>query len=395
MPFLKNEDHFLGIELFGSRMRGSLAAVDPHAKHIRIIDQAEVRIDIAPLDAFARFIPQLIKQVRMPPSVRVLALLDHRRATTLVGAVSLMRSDAKAELKSAEVANLVSQGVWKLANGQRAVAAAKMGIPEVRVRLADADVTHIKLNGHRVVNPIGFTAKAVELYCRETFVDRDVFAALEKMLTDDNLAGVGESSAMLAGFVARLHPQQDAIFVSAGARESVLYRLRQGTISFLDSVLWGTETLLDGVAKQFGVDAATAHSMLARYGRKEVSASMSAALERAASGELAILAHAISSHQSHDGAVPVYVHATVMLPAFLFDPAFSRRLGFQLSLTEVNERFIGKHTGFVVQWQQQRGQDQRTIDAFVNAIADFYSTSHTSILTAAAKRRARWASGGS
>lgn len=389
LSFTRPKEYVVGIELFGDVLRGTLAAVDSEAKHITILRQRQRRVDAEPLDQFTRMIPPLVEQLKLPASVRVMSLLDYRRATTLVGSVQLMRSDAKAELTAAELSNLVSQGVWKVATQQRPLAARKMQIPDLHVQLADADVTQVRLNGHRVVNPIGFTAKAVELYCRETFLDAELLASLQRSLTDDNLASVAESPMIIASLIARMHPQQDFLFFSAGTHESALYRAHAGTLIFVDSVLWGTETLLAGIARQFAVSTEAAQSMLARYAHHELSRRMVAAVEAAASGELAILTHAISAHQPREASVPVYIQAAVRLPEFLFDPSFSRRLGSTLSLTEVNEDLVGKYTGFVVQWQQ-RTEEQFTLESFIAAVADLYIGSQHAALTTAAKQRARW-----
>lgn len=391
VPFLKDSDYFFAIEVLDTILRGTLVRVDPITKQIQVVHVDTRRIGTDTLDQFTQEIPRLLRAHHLPATVRMIVLLDQRRASILTGTVTLMRSDPQSEIKQAELKNLVSRGVWKLAQTHRRIASKKMDIPEERVQLADADVIQVKLNGHRVVNPIGFAARAVEFCCRGTFVDRELLQKTMAALTDDNLAAIVEAPAALAGLVMRHNPMKDFLFIHVGATETVLYAVSQLELAYLDSVHWGTETLIDGVAKQFAVDAAAAASILQQYDRHEVSPNMSQAIEQAASGELAILSNAIASHQPAGSPLPVYVYAAAPLPEFLFDPAFSRRLGLHLALTSVNERFIGEHTGFVVQWQQHlAAQYTYTFGALTAAIADVYAASVSPLMTTAAKQRARW-----
>jgi hypothetical protein len=394
IPFLQEGDYFFVIEIFGSIIRGSLILVQPTSKQVQVISSKQALCEEANAEAFTRVLPELVKQSDLPATTRVLALLDHRRAAVVSAPIVLMRSDSRSELRQAELENLVSQGLWKLVNMHRPVAAAAMGIPETRVRLADADVMQIKLDGHRVVNPIGFTARAVELWYRETFVDEVLLKHLANALTEDNLSSVVEAPAMLAQLIARVRPQESFLFVSVGAEESLVYHVDHLACAYVDSFHWGTETLLGGVAHQFGTTRELTSQLLSRYGAKQVSPAVRKAIEAAASGELAILSNGIAAHQPKTGDLPVYVHGAVSLPEFLFDNTFTRRLGLSLSLTEVNEHFIGEQTGFVVQLQKSRTdlQTRFTFDAVLAVIADMYAASAAPLVSKAVKQRARWGS---
>ena len=297
VPFSSDDDYFFVIEIFGATLRGTLVALRPETKRVRLLQIHERTIRNTPSEAFIEEVPALLREFRLPATVRVLALLDPRRATILNGVVPLMRSDPKAEIKQAELENLISQGLWRLVNSQRARAAKKMEIPEVRIGLADADVVQVRLDNHRVVNPIGFAARSVELCCRQTFVDKVLLEKLASALTEDNLAAVVEAPAVVAGLVARLYPQKDFLFISVGATESVVYHINQMSSSYIDSFGWGSQTLLGGVAAQFGLDASATTRMLTQYSRQEVSPAVRKAIEASASGELAILSNGIAAHQ--------------------------------------------------------------------------------------------------
>ncbi len=392
IPFLKEGDHFFVIEIFGSIIRGTLILVEAEAKRVHVLNSQEVLCGDSTLEGFTHVLPELIKRAKVPATVRVLALLDHRRAAVLSTPIVLTRSDSISELRQSEFENLVSHGLWKLVNTHRPVVAAAMNIPETRVRLADADVMQIKLDGHRVVNPIGFAARSVELWYRETFVDEVLLKHLGEALTEDNLNSIVETPAMIAQLIARARPQESFLFVSVGAEESFIYYVDHLACAYVDSFHWGTKTLLGGVAHQFGMTNEVVSELLSQYGAGRVSVAVRRAVEAAASGELAILSNGIAAHQPKTGELPIYIHSAVSLPGFLFDKTFMRRLHLSLSLTEVNEHFIGEQTGFVVQLQKNKAdlQTQFTFDAILAAIADRYAASAVPLVSRAAKQRARW-----
>ncbi len=396
LPFLHHADSFFVVEVLGELLRGSLLAVSSENKQVSIIRTVSFPLPGHSAEVFASVLTQVKRSFRLPVSVRTIVLLDYRRAAVVSGSVSLMRSDPKSDIKQAELENLVSQGLWKLAAPQRELAAEKMGIEEARIRLADADVVKVKLNNHRVVNPIGFSAKTIEISYRETFVDQAILHVLHAELTDDNLATIIEGSAVLAGFIARLNPVNRLLFVDVGAQESIVYRVDQMMLSYVDSFAWGSKTLISSMAKEFSLDERGAVAMIERYASNEVSPVMRRAIERAASGELAILSNGLAAHQPEGAQLPVFVHAGIPLPSVVFDPTFARRLGLSLTLTAVNEQFIGAHTGFVVQLGQQRSGSggEYSFGTALAAVADVYATATMPLMTKTAKQRARWAQSG-
>ncbi len=235
VPFLQKGDYFFVIELFGPSVRGSLLLVEPQSKLVQIVKVAEIPFSDVRADSFIDALPDLLKKVRLPATARVLVLLDHKRVSMMNGSVALMRSDSKAEIRQAELQNLVSQGLWKLVNQHRPAVAKAMNIPELQVQLADADVMQVRLDHHRVVNPIGFAARSVEFWYRALFVDKALLQRLSAVLTDDNLAGVVEAPAVLAGFIARLNSQTEFLFISVGAHETMVYHGKEMICGYVDS----------------------------------------------------------------------------------------------------------------------------------------------------------------
>jgi hypothetical protein len=167
-------------------------------------------------------------------------------------------------------------------------------------------------------------------------------------------------------------------------------------LSYVDSFSWGSKTLVSSIAGQFAVDERGASALIEQYAKHEVSPVMRRAIEKAASGELAILSNGLAAHQPAGSKLPVFVHASIPLPSVVFDPTFTRRLGLDLTLTDVNEQFIGTHTGFVVQLPEKKNnfENDHSFGTILAAIADVYATAAMPLMTKTAKQRARWTQSG-
>jgi hypothetical protein len=383
---------FCALEMLGPVLRGSVCAVYEKDAIIHILRTATVVRDQSSADAFAAQIPMLMKACGAPRGARVVVLLDAACATTLSGSVSLLRSDPLSEIRQAELENLIGRGLWKLSATGRTAAALKLGIPEVQISAADADIMQVRLDKHRVVSPIGFPARTVELLCRQTFVGSSLLAALEAALADDTLAAVAEAPAVMAGLVARRHPTADALAISVGSTETTAYRIKNGELHFIDSFGWGVAHLFSGIAQAFSSSEELAHTLLDRCMRNELSPEMQRAVQKAASGELAILSNGIAAMEPPRQTLPVYVHGQVPLPAFFFDRVFAKKLGLSIELTEVNSHFVGEAAGFGVQLPQVRSAgSEYNFDAVQTVIAELCAAHGSSVITKTAKQRARWA----
>jgi hypothetical protein len=389
---LHTRDTFFALEVLGPLLRGSVCTANREHALIHIVRTVSVTRNQESPYAFAAQIPALMAACRSPHGAGVAVLLDAPLAAMLSGSVSLLRSDPLSEIRQAELENLIGHGLWKLSGSMRASAAEKLGIAEIQTCVADADVVQVRLDKHRVVSPVGFPARTVEFTCRQTFVDSKLLAALEAQLTDDTLVAVVEAPALMAGLVARTYPAADALVISVGGTETAAYRIQSGELHFIDSFGWGIQHLFAGIAREFALTEEFAHTLLERSLNQELSPAMQRAVQKAASGELALLSKGIAAMEPPRQVLPVYVHGQVPLPAFFFDPVFAKKLGLSIELTEVNSHFIGEAAGFGVQLPQvPSAASEYTFDAVQSAIAEVCGANESSVITKTAKQRARWA----
>lgn len=97
-----------------------------------------------------------------------------------------------------ELENLLAQAIGRLFNNERKNASARLGADELDTILVNSKITNFKMDGHAVLNPVGFGGKTVEGVLELTFTTRPVFYGLKDLFnskegfffTGSHLAGL-------------------------------------------------------------------------------------------------------------------------------------------------------------------------------------------------------------
>src|SRR3989344_4961945 len=85
------------------------------------------------------------------------------KAVTIFSTVKITREHPTQALTPVDLENHISQAVWKFYNDCRSEAADKLGKSEMDLVMTDARVVGVKIDGHQVINPSGFTGRELEI----------------------------------------------------------------------------------------------------------------------------------------------------------------------------------------------------------------------------------------
>src|SRR3989338_7752593 len=133
-----------------------------------------------------------------------------------------------------------------------------MNISDLDVILSDVQINGIKLDGHKVVNPLGFQAKAVEIKLSLTFTPREFINNLKKLLPKENIIFVGEDGPALSHLLSRGHDQENFVLANIFPKQTTLFKVDGHAISYLDKFEWGHGNLIKALAEYLGASEATA-----------------------------------------------------------------------------------------------------------------------------------------
>ncbi len=175
--------------------------------------------------------------------------LDSGSAVTLFSSVEIVRENPHEELGMVDLENHVSQAIWQMLDGSRAQAAERLGINEVDLLLTDARVMGVKIDGHKVINPHGFTGKKLEVFLMLTMVRRDRFVESAYLL---------EGGSVRAYLVGRGIKEDEAVYIEITTYGTTIYSVSRSGVSYVGGFDWKIDAVIQALGKKFHImDSAT------------------------------------------------------------------------------------------------------------------------------------------
>jgi len=186
------------------------------------------------------------------------------------------RENHRAEITESEIENAISQAIWKLFDEERMLFSKRLDVSEMDVVMADVRVLYIRLDGDAVVNPIGFTAKSIEIGLAETLVTRNLSDDIRSSLPKNGeVVFTLEPTASCAWLIQKDSKKKDFAIARISDEKTFIYHSSDGEkISYVSDFDWGVGHVVGSVAESFGVSSDVARDILRRYVREDMSSDM-------------------------------------------------------------------------------------------------------------------------
>ena len=367
--FLRREAEFLVIDNNSGDFRFSIVCPAEGGRHFQLISGPTTAMPV------------------IRDNTKIIISLSHRHATTFRMPVAITRTEPKLAITETELENIVSRGLWKLFNRQRQSAALKMRATDVAVKVFDADIVGIKLDGHKVADPVGFSAREVELECQQTLAVQPALATLLEMLPPEQIVSVQEAPAAWPLLVAGEGTTKEFLALSVLSAETVLYRYADGTLECIDTFAWGSSDITKAVAGFFGTDTEEAEAVIGLYTKGNASLSVLKKVEAVLSQELSILFKGIEAHRLKREAKQVFIASEFRIPEILLGSRYIRKLGVDFTPTLLGVSWISEKLGYTLKLMED---DVQSADSVCAALAVYHSQQKDTLLSKIAKQRARW-----
>ncbi len=202
---------------------------------------------------------------------RVIAVADSSLATTIPIPLDLPREhDAgKNEVILPELENMIAQAMGKIFNQCRSEAAHRLGIHEVDTIMVGAKTRNFKVDGHLVVNPVGFTGKNISLLLELTFTGRVLFEDLKQFFNAPEDFFFAESVQARLASLARVRKLPLNLIVDEGPRGAALYILEKAKnghpVLYREKLPWSFDVLFTRIAAELGVGEVVAGELYRAY----------------------------------------------------------------------------------------------------------------------------------
>lgn len=265
IPFIATKEKFLVLELGPKLARASLLELNED-KHIR-------RKKAWVADSLA----SIAKKIRYPKDAAVIVSV-HGGATTSLIPVSLKREYRDQPLGALELENLLSQAIGKVFNQCREKAGKELGLADIDVVLANSRVVRFKVDGHGVLNPLGFRGEKIEAMMELIFTERDLLEGVKEFLHKRRTFFLTERGHALFKSVQGSRPGMVG-FLDVG-QDKVSLVLQNGEGFEKIALAWTPKIYLGAIKAKFGVSDRAAQHMYKVFLASDVSPHMRTALER-------------------------------------------------------------------------------------------------------------------
>lgn len=180
----------------------------------------------------------------MKEKQRIIEWRGAHSAATFIAEAETVRERQKETFVDADIENAIGQAVWKVFDDNRQSAAAQLCIPDVDVVLGSAAIMEVRIDGNRVIDPLGFTGKRFSATVAVTALPKSNGAAGREVFE------VGVVEALL---LARSLNTTRLAFVVVDDEETALYRVSGDEVRFIGSFPWGKRTIEEAYADALGV----------------------------------------------------------------------------------------------------------------------------------------------
>jgi len=380
-------DSYLLIEILNHYVQVTFLKVYPEKKQIRAVKNLAAELPEFNIVNAVESLKLLLRKFGKLNKYKLILSLDADFATTIYSSVALVRPHPKEIIDEGDLDNLISQAIWRFFDRHRLRVAQKMGIEDVDVLLSDVRIRGIKLNGHKVVNPIGFKAKAVEIFFSQTFMGRALMRELRELLPRANIVLITEAGTALSHVLSQALAKDSFLIANLFPDETAVYQVSGSRLSHLDNFGWGEKDLHHLLGRYFRVEPVVASSLIANYSSNNASRNFLRRFENILTKELQVFVNGLESLTKEE-AVEIYLNSFFTLPPVVFSDRFHNRFQKPLKLLPLSTNLVTEKFGYAVEWKKSV-----VVKNSLSLIAAFLEVNflpQNDKLSHLANRRVRW-----
>lgn len=376
-------DRFLVLEIFQNYLRGTLVKFDLFAKELKVLKVLFAEENNEAL------LKKFINQFGRLSKSRIVLGLDSHQATTLYGSTVVIRDNFKTPIDEADLDNLISQAIWKFFDRQRSRVAAKMNVNELDLVLSDVKIRGIKLDGYKVINPVGFKAKSVEVQFSQTFLSRDSLAKIKNFFPEDRVVFISESGTTFSHVVGQSTTEPSFLLANIFFDRTAIFVADAAQRFYLDDFGWGLRNLIISLSGDLAVDGGAARAIIGRYLTDDMSPNFKKRLGQFFLKELHILANGLSLASRKNESKKIYLNPFFEIPG-IFSPTFKSKFEHAVDLEPIHNDLISKNFGFQIKFKS--GLEAKNIFGALALLMEWHLSSNEDKMSQIAKRRVRWLS---
>lgn len=383
----KPGEHFVYIQAENSEVIFQVFRFQERAYDAVLVKAKSTAGDFRTAEAVAPVLADYIAEAQKLP-YRIIVGLHSGLFSSAQIIVTLRRDDPRRLIDEAELENLISSGLWKISSREQKEMARKMNTGESEVACIGALINRVRVDGHRVISPIGFPAHTVELTVLYSAAPRSVHHVLAPLLSGEHEVYCTEIGVSELQHLADQNGEQEFLFMRVSETHTYVYEAAGGELAYVDTIHWGRSSLIGALINELMMSREQVVALLARAESGLTSPHVRRRIEALLLEEVGILLNGIGAHVGKGKASMVYVSAPFSLPAALFAENAARRAGISVPIVAMPNNSHGEKE------QSALPLSMKTTASSVSALcANAWAAQRSfeqSDLQKIAARRARW-----
>ncbi len=181
---------------------------------------------------------------------------------------SYIRRDANSKIDLSELKNIVHKVQWRAFEQVRAQLAHETGYSEIDVKLVNAAIVDVRIDGYKVTNPIGFQGKEVTLGIFNAFAPLVHYGALQTIAAEidkELLAIAAEPYALTRCLGHEDGGQFGAIFLDIGGGTTDVAVVRDGVVEGTKMFTLGGRTFTKRLSQSLNISFKDAEDIKLAY----------------------------------------------------------------------------------------------------------------------------------
>ncbi len=385
--FKGRSNAFLLAELMADRVRVSAVRVNTASQEAVVLKSRSLLHDKLASAGWYGALSRLLSSFWFS-SAQLYICIDSSCVVTAALSQTVTRASEQSEITEEEIEQVIAQTLWKAFDIARPDAARRLGVFDTELFLVDAQALRIRLDGCRVVSPLGFIAREIEITYRLSFAPKKVFDQLRTLWPMEQIIAIEEEGFSWVSALAQKYEREDFIFAAVLGEQTLLYMKEKSSIRYLDSVIWGQKQLATPLMREFAIDQGVALDILRQVGAGATSEKVSRRVMELILPEFLTLMRSLENRQVHGKPQAAYIASSFDTLASLVSLTTIKRIKSTIKPLAVDQNFIGENFGFRLQLKDQDVIFDPSLFALRLGSSAFFL--HDSYIDKIVKRRARW-----
>lgn len=235
-----------------------------------------------------RAISQAEKQARVRPEQAIMGIAGElvKGSTTYI---SYKRENPETGIDMGELKYIVQKVQWQAFDKIRKDLAWETGLAEIDIKLINAAIVDVRIDGYRINNPLGFQGKEVSMGVFNAYAPLVHLGALQTiaaMLNLDLLNIAVEPYALARCTGIDKADNFSAIFIDIGGGTSDIAVVRNGGIEGTKMFAMGGRTFTNRIAQNLGIGFNEAEDIKLRYSYRELGKEVTKKIRRILEGDI-------------------------------------------------------------------------------------------------------------